>query len=234
MAYDNIQPIQKRTEYDYLKGLKALLPQGWIWRFPMYLIREILQDIISNGPDPLQDIPADGSEVLQDVINEGGSFSSILGTLLSCFAAELLRLDNRANDLLRESSPGLSVELLPRWEKVAGLPDRCNQAVQTLEERQIQAHIKLRLAGEVTTTQFYINIAADLGFTIEIDTEYYNTASVCGTAICGVSPCGDGFGVRSGVMLVKVLAGVGTLDAMQCTFYRVQSAHFIIIWEDLR
>jgi hypothetical protein len=103
-----------------------------------------------------------------------------------------------------------------------------------LEERQIQAHIKLRLAGEITTTQFYINIAADLGFTVEIDTTGYNTVSVHGVSRCGVTPCGANFGVKSGVMLVRVLAGVGPLDALQCTFYRVQSAHFIIIWEDLR
>lgn len=45
--------------------------------------------------------------------------------IVEAAAAELARVDGRANDLLAEMFPGTVRELLPDWERVMGLPDAC-------------------------------------------------------------------------------------------------------------
>jgi uncharacterized protein YmfQ (DUF2313 family) len=80
-------------------------------------------------------------------------------------------VDGRAADLLeRESDPRLTVELLPDWERNWGLPDPCYSAPQTVAERQLALVMRMTMQGGASR-QFFINIAAQLGYTISI-TEY--------------------------------------------------------------
>jgi len=232
IMYEDLKPVQTRTERDYLKGLKNIFPLGDLWKFPIRFIGEVWQDNAQSG-DTIRDTIPPGVEI-QDVILGLTGLSNMMGTFVSCFAAEMMRFDDRTIDLQREAIPGLSVELLPSWERVAALPDPNNLPNLTTEERQIEAQTKIYGEEETTTTQWYIDLALEYGFVIEIDTTTYNTASVCGVARCGASRCGKSTKDISGYMNVKIISGTANLDLMKNKFYDVQAAHFILLWEDLR
>lgn len=80
-------------------------------------------------------------------------------------------VDGRAADLLeRESDPRQTIELLPDWERNWGLPDPCYSAPQTIAERQQALVMRMTMEG-AQSRQFFINAAAQIGYTITI-TEY--------------------------------------------------------------
>jgi uncharacterized protein YmfQ (DUF2313 family) len=83
--------------------------------------------------------------------------------LFEGIATEYCRVDGRATDLLREIDPGDSVELLPDWEALLGIPDECSPENPTLQERQAQARQKLAAVGGMSAA-FYEQLAASLGF----------------------------------------------------------------------
>lgn len=88
--------------------------------------------------------------------------------LLHGMADELARLDGRGVDLLREILPSTTVELLTDWERVAGLPDRCNgELEETLQGRRATLLSKLSSGGG-QSPQYFIDVAAALGFEITI------------------------------------------------------------------
>lgn len=93
---------------------------------------------------------------------------STLQQTLSALAAELARVDQRVSALLIESDPRSASELLGDWERVAGLPDPCVVAPQTVQERR--AAVEARITGVGGQSKaFFIQIAARLGYTISID-----------------------------------------------------------------
>jgi uncharacterized protein YmfQ (DUF2313 family) len=81
-------------------------------------------------------------------------------------------VDGRAADLLEtESDPRATVELLTDWERNWGLPDPCISNPPTaLEPRRQNLVAKMTLLGG-QSRQYFINLAAQLGYTITI-TEY--------------------------------------------------------------
>jgi uncharacterized protein YmfQ (DUF2313 family) len=80
-------------------------------------------------------------------------------------------VDARAADLLeRESDPRKTIELLPDWERNWGLPDPCYTAPQSVDERQRALVMRMTMIG-AQSRQFFIDVAARLGYTITI-TEY--------------------------------------------------------------
>lgn len=92
---------------------------------------------------------------------------TILAGLIRAEAEELSRLDARAQQLLDEADPRTAYELLPDWERVLGLPDRCTGAATTIAARQMACWRKLAYqAGQ--TRAFYIAAAATLGYEIAI------------------------------------------------------------------
>ena len=77
----------------------------------------------------------------------------------------------RASHLLeQESDPRLTIELLPDWERNWGLPDPCYVAPQSIAERQFALVQRMTIEG-AQSREFFIGIAADIGYTITI-TEY--------------------------------------------------------------
>jgi uncharacterized protein YmfQ (DUF2313 family) len=61
---------------------------------------------------------------------------------------ELARLDVRASVLPQEVNPAASLELLPDWERVAGLPDKCSGVLEeTLQGRRNALLTKLTSTG---------------------------------------------------------------------------------------
>ena len=80
-------------------------------------------------------------------------------------------VDARAADLLeRESDPRSTIELLPDWERNWGLPDPCYTSPQSIDERQRALVMRMTMLG-AQSRQFFIDVAAMLGYTITI-TEY--------------------------------------------------------------
>jgi uncharacterized protein YmfQ (DUF2313 family) len=92
-------------------------------------------------------------------------------------------VDGRAGDLLeRESDPRQTIELLPDWERNWGLPDPCYTGPLSIHDRQVALILRMTMLGG-QSRQFFIDVAAFLGYTITI-TEY-------APFMAGVSNCGD-------------------------------------------
>lgn len=90
-----------------------------------------------------------------------------LTKLLRGLATELTRIDARGEDLLDEADPRSCFELLPDWERIAGLPDPCHNQADTIGERRDVLLGRLtNLGGQ--SRQFFIDLAAALGYPISI------------------------------------------------------------------
>lgn len=102
--------------------------------------------------------------------------------MLEACAEEFARIDARRSDLRNELDPRSSLELQPEWEVFSDMPDVCSLPGETLQERRQLVVSKLTYRGG-QSRQFYLDLAASLGYTIEIY-EYK-------PFVCGISRCGD-------------------------------------------
>lgn len=93
---------------------------------------------------------------------------SVLGRLLMALAEELARIDARAEDLINESDPRTTFELLSEWEVAYGLPDKCSGLSASLAERRAAVHSKLTKTGGQTPA-FFVELALGLGSVITIE-----------------------------------------------------------------
>ena len=221
---------QRYFEDDYLEMFRGLLPRGIIWGFEIFIVEEIIQDVISASEE-WQDTN-DSLDVIQDVVSAlGEADSSLLGRLLSVFAAELERLEKRAWELLAETDPGVSTELLEDWERVLALPEDPN--IETnIENRQRAAHTKLWGENVTATFQYYIDYAARLGFVVTVE----ENPALYATRVLGVARMGrERFsGTRGGnsILLITIISASpsSNLEQLQKTFDRIKQAHATIIW----
>ncbi|WP_370236650.1 YmfQ family protein [Brevundimonas sp.] len=114
---------------------------------------------------------ADYTAQLQQLLPTGPAWTrdpdSVLTQVLASLAAEFARLDARAEQLLDELHPRTTLEMMTDWERVLGLPDACTPVLGTLAERRAAIIQKLASMGGQTPA-FYIALAANLGFEIEI------------------------------------------------------------------
>lgn len=79
---------------------------------------------------------------------------------------EPARVGKRALDLLRNMDPRSMDELLPDWERNAGLPDPCAPVpALTIPDRQNALTARITARGEGTGPQFLLDLIADLGYT---------------------------------------------------------------------
>ncbi len=95
------------------------------------------------------------------------SQDSMLYKLAQALTPEVQRLQNRGYNLIEETDPRTTFELLPDWERIAGLPDACSPASPTLTQRRNAVALKITSFGSISK-QFYIDLAAKLGFKISI------------------------------------------------------------------
>lgn len=93
--------------------------------------------------------------------------NSNLSALFLAYAVELARVDDRVKTLLLEAYPATAFELLDDWERVLGLPEQCAGVVTTLQGRRNAIVEKLARRGG-QSRQFFIDLAARIGFTITI------------------------------------------------------------------
>lgn len=87
--------------------------------------------------------------------------------LLRGLAVEFARLHNRLGDLLNESDPRTTTELRGDWERAFGLPDNCCSSEQDIVARAAALISRVRGAGS-PTPEYFIALAAELGYTITI------------------------------------------------------------------
>lgn len=91
------------------------------------------------------------------------SQTSILAFLLMAWADEFARVDLRCEDLVNEADPRTTTEVLPDWERVAGLPDPCVTIDQTIEQRRSALVSKLTMTGGQSRA-YFIGIAESMGY----------------------------------------------------------------------
>jgi uncharacterized protein YmfQ (DUF2313 family) len=93
--------------------------------------------------------------------------TSTIGQVFLGLAAEAARLDARMAALVEEADPRTTLELLPDWERVTGLPDPCAGDDQTLAGRRRRVVTQLTQVGG-QSPDYYVAVAADLGYAITI------------------------------------------------------------------
>ena len=109
---------------------------------------------------------------LKALLPPGRAFPRERGTTLDAtldaLAIELARIDARFDQLPVEAIPTTTTELLPDWERVAGLPDNCSGTIaDTIQGRRADLVSKLTARGGQSRA-YYIEVAAALGYTITI------------------------------------------------------------------
>lgn len=107
--------------------------------------------------------------------------TSFVTQLLSGIALEFARIDARALDMIRESDPRETTELIDEWEAFAGLPDPCVTTEQTLEQRRVAVCSKLLMQGG-QSIPYFLSIAQNLGYegaTIDDQFEMMDCNSDC-------------------------------------------------------
>jgi uncharacterized protein YmfQ (DUF2313 family) len=89
--------------------------------------------------------------------------------LFDGLAVEYARVHGRGLDLLAETNPRTTLELLPEWERFAGLPDECSALVATtIQERRLALETKLTSRGGQSKAYFQ-GVAEKLGYQVEIE-----------------------------------------------------------------
>lgn len=85
---------------------------------------------------------------------------SNLTTLLSVFASETLRIEQRIKTLYNEIFPKKSTEMIPDWETVFALP-----STGTIEERRNRVVAAINARGGASFEYFY-SVASSLGYNV--------------------------------------------------------------------
>lgn len=93
----------------------------------------------------------------------GTNIAAYILTLLPTWA----RLNQRAAQLIVDAFPCSTTELLPEWEATLGLPDQCTGPLPTIQQRQAAVCAKFTARGG-QSAQYYIDLAASLGYTVTI------------------------------------------------------------------
>lgn len=96
-------------------------------------------------------------------------------------AKEPARVEGRGLDLIEESDPRTTDELLTEWETLAGLPDDTSDLAPTKAERRQHLEQKILTRGGQSRHHFE-EIASHFGFTVTV-ANY--TVARCGQARCG-------------------------------------------------
>jgi uncharacterized protein YmfQ (DUF2313 family) len=119
-------------------------------------------------------IGSSASDYLQQLINltpPGSAFpmedSANWVSLLNAIAQTCARIDANSVLLLNESFPDTTTQLLPNWERIAGLPDDCSVLGDTYQIRRLNLIAKLTSRGGQSKS-YFIEVAASLGYTVTI------------------------------------------------------------------
>ncbi len=179
---------------------------------------------------------------LQALLPPGKAWSrdpdAVLSKLLLAMGDGLARAARRAEDLLEEIDPRTTVELLPDWERVAGLPDPCAGPSPTLATRQAILTAKLISRGGQSRA-YLIGVAAALGYTITIEEFRLLTCQSACDAALNTNPWRFAWRVHAPAVTVKNMTCQSGCDeplrswgnaVLECTLNRLKPAHTHIIF----
>jgi len=156
------------------------------------------------------------------------------------FAYECARIHSRALEFFDQVHPETTTELLSEWEAVLGLPDACTQSSQTIAQRRAAVVAKLSVPGG-NSPQFYIDMAAALGFTVTItDFEPFQVGrSVVGDALTNGewqyafqinAPTTTEIPFRVGTGTVGEALAVWGNDELECRITAAKPAHAVVLF----
>ena len=150
------------------------------------------------------------------------------------------RQNLRANNLLVDSFPLTTVELLPEWESTLGLPDPCAGVAPTIQARR--AHVVARFATSGGQSVAYMKaFALSLGYSIDITQFVPTRAGVlrAGLPACGAAfafawrvtaPLNTSFAFRSGLSAAgEPLSSIGN-TVLECELTNVAPAHTTVFF----
>lgn len=149
--------------------------------------------------------------------------SAVIFGLCGSFAS----LDVGALDLLVDSFPATSVDLLPEWESSLGLPDPCVGDGATTAQRQAQVVARL-IAGGGQSAAYFTAFAAALGFTIEIVTYAPARAHI---ATAGSPACGPIWAFAWGVDVTANTSGLAE-SVLLCELNTIKPAEATVFLLD--
>jgi uncharacterized protein YmfQ (DUF2313 family) len=158
--------------------------------------------------------------------------------MLTALAVEFARIDMRAAELREEADPRTTVEMLPDWERVAGLPDPCAGQAQTLAERRQRLVAKLAARGGQSIA-YFVGIAAQLGYTVTIEEfRVFTCVSRCIDAL-NPPPWQHAWRVRAPTNTVRTMTAESGCDEplaswgnqiLECVIGRLKPAHTHVIF----
>jgi len=109
--------------------------------------------------------------LLQELLPSGQAWTrdpdAKLTKLLEATAIELATFDSRMMDFLTETDPRSTLELLPEWEAMAGLPDGCLGLSDNFQQRRNDVFAKLFSEGG-GSREYFVFLAERLGYDIRI------------------------------------------------------------------
>jgi uncharacterized protein YmfQ (DUF2313 family) len=115
---------------------------------------------------------ADFLQALQSLLPRGAAWprdpDSVQTQVLLGLVQTNARLVARANNLLAESNPISTTELLPEWESTLDLPDPLLGQLPTIQARRGVVVSKFSNSGGQSAA-YFINQAAQMGYTITIN-----------------------------------------------------------------
>jgi uncharacterized protein YmfQ (DUF2313 family) len=188
---------------------------------------------------------AEYREQLKALLPPGQAFPRDPGTtlhdLLDGMSVELARLDGRASVLPHEANPATSLELLPDWERVAGLPDKCSGVLEeTLQGRRNALLTKLTSTGGQSPA-YFIELAETLGYrvTIEEFRPFRAGMSVAGDALTNGpwvhtwlirAPAASITEFRAGLSAAGERLRTWGNDTLECKINQLKPAHTVALF----
>lgn len=117
------------------------------------------------------DVSAQYRDAILKLFPKGKVWFAEPGSLLYSLAwgagDELARLQARALQLIEEADPRTTQEMLADWQRAMGLPDSCCPPGQSSAQQRFEVIVRFK-GGYGNSPQAFINIAADLGFTVMV------------------------------------------------------------------
>lgn len=166
--------------------------------------------------------------------------AATIAAIMLALADSYVALHDRSCDLLTEIIPDTAVEMLPDWERAAGLPDDCTGENNTLEARRAALVSRLRAIGG-QSPQYYIDLAATLGYTIQIFTySPFTAGSSAGDALTNDQWCFAWRVQADSVINLRFRAGIGRAGEplrvfgntiLECVLNKWKPAHTFIVFD---
>lgn len=149
------------------------------------------------------------------------NLSDTLWDFLESFAVELDRFEQRCIDIMNEGIPGLSTELIDRWEQVVLWTDEIPPSGTPIAERQNIVHTKYYTFPQSPTEAYFTAYALELGITVTFSA--YPLFRV-GTARVGERV--SGLGTSAYIWIINHSGGTSAQkQAMKIFFERMKPAH---------